>query len=479
MWNRANKTRLFLHQLSFLFVAAFGIITIVATGGSGGGDDSDDLIIDVAVEDNECNSGIGQNCDGAEGWNCEPNSGSPGNFSIFNSKLIFYANIGCQYTWEKTLCELDNTGTIKEIISSSNALSDYIIIKDAVYFFVSGPTDITKLYKYDGHDPVPVQTFSGWMNVSPMAYNDNLYFIYNTGLYSYDGANLPAIAGNTGSVGTVGNYIVYNNKLYFNYNTNNNTDLLCYTEATGQLNSEGNVDDYNFIIFQDKLFYVAHDDINGVQIWMIDNDNPPVMISNFPKTYTAVSPLNVLKDKFLCAVWPNTGTSSNLWEYDGVSFKPISFEGGYQGVIRGNIILNDHFYFWGMELSQTTDTFQYTLWDYDGINPPVKIVTEDNSISEIYSANGKLFFQGGETLYTYDGISEKEVFAELNNSAVKTISSIQYFNDTYYVTGYDANYVSGGESKKYYYGDELWKIDNNGNINLVKDFYPGTSCMCE
>ena len=488
-----------------MLVVVLGFIAIIATGDGNGdgngvgdneGENSDDTTCDFNIDvvcENTISPTTGEPCVKI----CHKNSGDPNNFIIFNDKLIFTAYEGCKNISQQKLFELDEIGNIAEIIESSLRInSEKIILNNVLYFISNG-----YLYKYDGLNQAkkifPDYTESIFAIENLMAYNNKIYFNYSgfndelnsSGLYSYAGAGTPKFLGDVCADGT---YILYDGRLYFRGRTADfGSELWCYDEdgsglyMVADINPSGDSVISNIVEFQEKLFFDANDGVNGDQLWMIDNENPPVMVTNLPEIAyewgmgdSWIRPVAVFQEKLLCEVTEQVGLEyyERLYEYDGTDpLKPLPVNYSYESHmwlyysqdINTYIIFNNHFYFLAVDTSIGFWNAQF-LWDYDGVEAPVKIETDDY-ISNIHLHNGKLLLQekNNKKVFSYDSNSLQVLFESVD-LGMYTIYLEKIFYDNYFVTG---------QNEKN--GRELWKIDISGEIELVEDFYPGTSCYCD
>ncbi len=492
MRNRRFLTDTVRYVFLTLLIAG-GLVALLATGG-GDGDSENNNGIDI--EDDPCNYTEGiESC--KDEISCHKNAGSPYGFMALKNKLIFVATAGCRNESQRTIFELDNAGALTDIypISFEDASAKIIDINDVIYLFI----DRDGLYKYDGNEITTVMTVSYDESIyNLMAYNNILYYIYNSKLYSYDGVNPPVLVDETELIDSSiyyhsnDEYIIYNDKLYFIADNK----LWCYDKDTDTLllasDDISNSFIYgNLIEFNDKLYFSSNN--SPLQLWMIDGDNEPVMAVELSGTDSSyIRPLVVFKEKLLCLAGGDIGSAdigTYLWEYDNNSLAPVTSENLSMDPF-GPIdyaLLNDHFYFVAVTQDATSLPISttYNLWDYDGANTPVKKSAIAKSMfrsKSIYPYDGKLLIIDDENsnmyalpedvqsrILIYDGTSEPTVFAEANQSGLGYIGSINVWGDNCYLTG---------ESEDY--GSELWNMSQTGIITIPEDFdfYPGTTCEC-
>ncbi|MBN1625194.1 MAG: hypothetical protein JW944_01615 [Deltaproteobacteria bacterium] len=497
------EAKMFCKSLRYIFLAfviALGFFVVIATGGGGGSEDEDN-----SNDEDTCDYDVDIVCDSNEDCYkmCFIHSGDPDDFIMFNDRLFFTAYEGCKDIAQLKLYEIDQSGNIVEISDLGSSITDKLILNDVLYFVQGG-----YLWKYDGVTPPQSlfpedsEEYSGVEYL--MEYNNRLYFsVYSNSvgdevLFSYDiSSDAPAIAGNVIPFFDDYNYIVYNNKLYFRgYTVESGTELWCYDDSSdsqymvADINPSGSAFSYTssiFVVFQGKLFFSADDSENGQQLWVIDGDNPPEKITDFSaEEYIRVNPVDVFNDKLLIEVMEKTNdiTQCSLYEYDGNNpVSSLNFDQPYSSMIQYTnlfsntyTILNNRFYFIACDITTGWDGSETlgatNLWVYDGVNTPEKIEYDYDTwfnISDLFIHDEELILKMSvDNIWAYDGISDPEQLVSPSQSGLDDIFLIMGFNDDYYITG---------ETEEY--GSELWKLDGSGEITLVNDFYPGTTCQCE
>lgn len=489
-----------LGYLRLAFIIFFGLATLTATGGrdannsnnkNGNSDDPCDYNLDIVCE-NSISPTTGEPCVKV----CFKNSGFPSDFIMLNNKFIFSAYEGCANTEQHKLFELDSLGNIKEIFEIGS-ITEEIVLNNVLYFIQHG-----YLCKYDGLNPAekifPASSNSIFTIKTLMQYNNVIYFNYyneqsgSFSLYSYDGVNPPSPVDD---IIASGEHIIYHGKLYFwaYIGNDSNTELWYLADndskpiLTADINPTGSsMLAPAIIIFQDKMYFSATDGVNGGQLWMMDDEHSPVMVTDLPAIEyqwgtgdSWIRPAAVFMERLLCEVTQKVGEIGyykRLYAYDGNNLEQMPVEASYDShmwlyygqEINSHVIFNDHFYFLAEDTSLGDSIFNF-LWEYDGVNAPTKINTEDY-IADIYPDNGRLLLQGNNKILSYDGEGDPDVFVDLGGMglAISEYDPVALFNNSYFVAGDSENY-----------GSELWKIDAIGEASLIRDFYPGTTCECD
>ena len=220
-------------------------------------------------------------------------------------------------------------------------------------------------------------------------------------------------------------------------------------------------------------FILAAD--NGIQmeheLWKYDGVNPPTMIMDIYGGSNGGYPQEfiIFNNKLLfVANQPSTG--AELWEYDGINVPTMVqdiFVGSSGAWPEYLIEFNNKLYFQAHE-----STYGNELWVYDGINPP-SIVHDINpgggSSSPYYPTifNGKLYFSAedginGRELWAYDGTNTPTIVYNINPSAGSHPQDLLEFNNK-------LHFVADDGTNDY----ELWGYDGINSPSMIYDIYPG------
>ena len=199
---------------------------------------------------------------------------------------------------------------------------------------------------------------------------------------------------------------------------------------------------WNLSVVGNTMFFSALDESAGMEPWISDG------------TETGT---RLLKDLF-------PGTQDNHPN----SSSPRNF-----------VAFNDQAYFTALNLNTTSNQIHKGLWKSDGTAEGTVVVKEIwlNSLDGAYSGkvqlNDKLYFaafEKGETLYSLwssDGTEEGTIKLEEvgNSSPFESIgnpgSLTKFGNSIFFVY------------ENYDNGKELWKTNDNNQITMVKDIFPG------
>ena len=430
-----------------------------------------------------------------------PNS-DPGNFIIYNDLLYFNANDG------------DNTGHDKELWVTDGTVENTRMVYD--------------IYPGEGNGSNPQQLF---------VFNNKLYFQANDGTstqwWSYDGTNDPVKVTNLneGGFATPMWPIVdeENNIVYFQANNGRNELHVMHADETTEI-IDINPDNHGYngmeaILFNGKLIFQGDDGVTGDELWISDGTAEGTMMlkdiyatgdeNSDPEDFT------IYNDKVYFAAETETGLQ--LWVTDGTAegtmmvAEPAT---GADGEVENLYVYNGKLYF-----AATNGTNGVELWVYDGTDAMmVKDInaTGDSDPAGFMEVAGLLFFEAdageGTTLWVTDGTAENTLSAaEATNSSVNptdvnadefvTIGTKLYFTaddangdelfriDAQYVMSEIAKATeintsgNSGISNPFVYngeiyfeaddgsdvGDELYKLDADGNAYLFLDINQDTA----
>jgi ELWxxDGT repeat protein len=245
-------------------------------------------------------------------------------FNISNNILYFDATDGVTGTelW-KTDGSTAGTVLVKDINpgpSSSNP-TGFTTMGTAVYFSANDGVDGTELWKSDGTDAgtVLVQDIvNGGGGSSPqqfVIFQNKLFFLTSSGfplpsykLFSSDGTDAGTVlvkSFGTGAFPIISLSVIINNKLYFsNFAVTNGLELW-YSDGTtngttifkdinpGSASSNafilpnfsslynGGSGDFHNALFNGKIFFMADDGTNGLELWITDGtDGGTVMVKD-------------------------------------------------------------------------------------------------------------------------------------------------------------------------------------------------------
>jgi ELWxxDGT repeat protein len=355
-------------------------------------------------------------------------------FKFSGDKLYFQFNASNIYTYNVSTNEMlkafDTEGSKVKTIKEFGAFTNYGIVLNATdsifgYEFYQYSND-TLIY----HENINAKTRDG----NPYFFNtlnNKMIFSANNGingyeLWEYDGINSPSMVydinpGNESGVNSTYKR-VFNNKLYFSgYNDEFGDELWCYDG----INSPYLVKDLvpgtdgqiirDFIEFNGELYFAFDDGFHGEELWKMNSN-----------------------EEFALAWDINIGGkySSSQPEYFTIFKEKLAFFAGSNG--SKNIFL------------------------FDGINPPVKAVSDcdpfcENQQRGLTEFNGKLYYSAYKTNYgsefwTYDGE---------NTSLVADLLPGEQGSSPNYITPYkESLYFSAGFPEQIYRYNESSGITN-------------------
>lgn len=326
----------------------------------------------------------------------------------FNNQIFFSANDGIH---GKELWKTD--GTTTEMLSDFVAGADGInpermfVLNNELYFIGTLPSGNRNYYKTDGTStPTIVSDLPNQPIVNFKVINDVLYFsnyssLAGNELFKYDGVNAPTLIADVAPGVSFSSHPrvlgEFNGKVMFTATTpttsiSSGEDLFEYNPVDGTFSvvmdfDATYLDTYEIKEYNGKMYFPAHTDAEGTELWEYDGINPPTMVVNLLGTTTGwgstfpngiyPSNLEVMNNKLYFVgsqfIAQNTGNPiqlKNLYSYDGtdtVRVTDFSQSSSYNFLGLKNI--NNTIYYWFRDVYGNGDE----LFKYNGINAPEMI----------------------------------------------------------------------------------------------------------
>jgi ELWxxDGT repeat protein len=218
-----------------------------------------------------------------------------------------------------------------------------------------------------------------------------------------------------------------------------------------------------------KYIFTAPQGNTGNEIWATDGTaggNIKLLSDTWPE-YDELAPV-VLNGNAFLHVADEVG--SNLWKSDGTIPGTVFLKNIQPDFQRGTVVLNNVFYFVGVELS-----YKFGLWRSDGTQQGTYRVVQldassDDGVAMLTSLNGKLYFTAkkngsGNELWTSDGTAAGTVLVKDITPGIKST----VFGDVTPASG--KLYFSVKDSA---IGTEPWISDGTAaGTHLLKDIREG------
>jgi ELWxxDGT repeat protein len=298
-----------------------------------------------------------------------------------------------------------DSASFKTLSSGFNPNSVYNLLKyngNSYYNRATGRISAS-LFKFDGTTETAISSSCGSGGLT--VFNNALYYGINyEGLYKYDGINPSAkVAHNMGQ-----NIIyqkVFNNKLLL-FTADIDLKLMSFWAYDGinlpvKINSTlypflPTENNFKFIDFNGKFYYVAKDAEYGSEMWVYDESNPPAMLSdiNYGAGSSTPKELTVYKNKLYFSA--NDELHGNeLWVYDGLNAPHMveDIESGSGSSSPEQLcVSNNKLYFIAYNNKYGTE-----LWGYDGINQPaivsdIYMGTKSSNPTDLIVYKNNLYF---------------------------------------------------------------------------------------
>jgi len=251
----------------------------------------------------------------------------PAQFTVYNGKLYFTAvNHKGRELW---VTDGTSTGTqmLKDIRQGTGDSHPkyFTELNGKLYFSANDGVNGEELWVTDGTSvgtklAVDVLDFTivgqGAISSVPenlIVYNGALYFtILGKVLYKTDGTKLGTeqvkiinhVTGTTPIYFGISNVVIFNNKLYFSANDDVNGQELWKSDGTEvgtqmvmDINPNGNSDSSGFTEYNGKLYFRANDGTNGFELWESDGTQAGTQKIQ-PAVMNETSPLTFFVDKF-------------------------------------------------------------------------------------------------------------------------------------------------------------------------------------
>ena len=360
-------------------------------------------------------------------------------FRKHNNKFYFSTNT------ESTLRAITHTGTLynnnsysEQIIKSvynypklyfpfnlqNMNINDIIIFNDKLYV---GNNQNIAYYDTCANTKLNPDRIDDTNKAKNLTLFDNkLYYTRSNNLEYIDSSNNKTVVD---SGKNPYNLIVYNNKIYFNGNDGSDRKLYNFDGSNISLidTSDNNLEEPSeFQIYKDELYFSAHTDLSGIELWKCDSSDNLYLIKDFNPGTNNSNPkfLTEFKDILYFSVL-DSNNNYQLWQYDNINEPTIVYDFSSNINPQYMTVFKDKLYFSGEDNSGTE------LWSYDGINIPQKefdILDGSGSSNPKYLFNfdDKLFFgtdidNNLSRIWAYDGIGEPYIFDVINVNKIYTL----------------------------------------------------------
>lgn len=226
------------------------------------------------------------------------------------------------------------------------------------------------------------------------------------------------------------------------------------------------------------MYFTHYDSISGEELWKIDRDGNSVLVkdinpgvaSSYPYFYDSSNLINVDGTLYFQATDTNTG--KELWKIDSEGNPGLvkDINPGVNSSEPSNLTnVNGTLYF---TASNTTNGQE--LWQIDRAGNAVLVKDINPGVASSYpsnitNVNGTLYFTAssttGQELWKIDptgaAVLVKDFSSGTDSSRLSSLTNVD--GTIYFMTD---NFTENNIAK----GHELWKIDNTGDVVLVRNF---------
>lgn len=354
------------------------------------------------------------------------------NFTIFNNQLYFSASDGANGVelWKTdgtdggtvlaaNINPDDNSDPLNPIINSSNPIN-FKVFKDELYFSANNGTNGIELMKINMSGEVNAYNLaSGSSSSFPeylTIYNERLYFSCRAGvggtsysdnlLWYTDGTTPTIIAGPI--IGSVRELILFNNKLFFvAKNFNNEVELWSHstipTEETIEvlnLNDNSGSNPANLTVLNNTLYFIAKDNsFTGAELCKYEPSGTSGLVKDIRDGSSSSSArhLTVYNNKLYFVALDGINSGYRLWSSDGTENGTEIISNSISLFDRETyypIVYNDDLYFTGND-----GTNGYELWKTKGSNASTVLVSNiktgaaNSNPSNFFVFNNELYFK--------------------------------------------------------------------------------------
>ncbi len=382
--------------------------------------------------------------------------------------------------------------------------SKFEIIDHILYFIANDGVNGNELWRSDGTE---IGTYM-IKNINPNGDSLTDFIVYDGKLYfsafenndnevwvsdgTLNGTNLLKNI-NTNSSSTPEDFFIFNNNLYFvadnginGYELWKSDGTIAGTNLFKDINPNGNgvINGNNFITFDNNFYFFANNGVNGYELWKSDGtSNGTILlkdiipgVSFYNTNISGASTTNYFVFK---AYTPSTGYE--LWVSDGTSIgtnilKDINPQ--YNGINNTKFInFNNSIFF-----SADDNVNGEELWVTNGttlgtqILKDIKLGNNSSNITELTSTSNFIIFSAQGDLNTFNTLWRSDGTQggtfELKNVNLDISSSSMEVN---FVILNGLLYFQGGSNSSN--GRELWKTDGTTiNTNIALDINHKFSC---
>ncbi|MBN8703830.1 MAG: T9SS type A sorting domain-containing protein [Bacteroidetes bacterium] len=282
----------------------------------------------------------------------------------------------------------------------------------------------------------------------------------------------------TGSTGSSTSAIIeFNSKLMLVSNTDSTgTSLLAYDPINGmQLVLSGNSVTFGSFnmeriqVYNNKLYFVCDDGVNGRELWSYDGVNAPAIAADINPGATSSNPqyLTVYNNKLY--FYANGSQGPELHSFDGTTVSVIEIVPGSNGPTPIDLcVFNNKLYF---AADSSVFSQKWALWVYDGSTTSIAANINTGGVSGIQklkSIGNYLYFQGYNTttnnqVWRFDGNNASMISTNIVSFPFTGPAFTEYNGKIYFTASEGVN------------GFELWEYDGLVSPVLKHDFNFGSA----
>ncbi len=284
-------------------------------------------------------------------------------------------------------------------------------------------------------------------------------------------------------------FIALNNKLFFQIYQDGEKGDLCGLNKKGKViyinKKNGFTNDFYvdaMIRFQDQIIFAADDSIEGKTVlWTFDGENNPIKLSEqFPdfKDVEFYGYEFVIWNNTLYFAAENNRYGCEIWAYDGTNAPYLIYNRfkDKNSYINSLTVYKNRLFFTAYEAIDGNGEIQReddVLWSYDGYSAPY-IIKKNNAffhdVESLTIFNDTLFFAAndgvvGNELWYYTGEKEPSLLEDLNDGNRGSSYPKLHFtlnNDLYFFADNDTHFG-------------LWKMDKEDSVSFVCEVNIGKS----
>jgi ELWxxDGT repeat protein len=344
----------------------------------------------------------------------------PFGYSEYIGKAYFYTDLTQEHLYVSDGISYTPMVNPNQLTNDGMEGFSFCQVKEKLYFTAKKPGEFHKIYEFDGANaPVAVVSTGNYVPSRFVDLKEKLYYIIEDGLSRveyYDPiAKTTNLVTSMAMGGNVKGIIPFNDKLIISCDMDQGAgvELYRYDPQAGNVSLVADINSsmtsstpQNLMVANGKLYFIAHTDAYGRELYEYDGTTAPVRVTDINPGTGSSFDINSQRMLgaynnaiYFSAKSSSTNTAYALYKYES---------GGTPTLVHDFQAGNPAAWFevYGKRLFFVSDSnnvaVESTVYMYDGTNTPVSIATVTGKAvynpSDIKAINGRLFFTANELL---------------------------------------------------------------------------------